>query len=174
VDTGNIILQKQVPIGEDETAGELQDRLASFGSLLVLETVRLIESGNVVVREQDNSLATPAPKIFKEHCQIDWSKSTREIHNFVRGLSPHPCAYTHHKGKLLKVYRTKVVETESRPGKIKGVGQPGEAQIVDGGLWIQTGKGKIAILEIQQEGKRRMRIEEFLRGYRIQKGDRLE
>ncbi len=167
VDTGNIILQERISIGEDETAGELHDRLSDLGARLVLKTVRLIESGNVVVSEQDNNLATPAPKIFREQCQIDWSKNAQEIHNFVRGLSPSPCAYTYHKEKLLRVYRTQIVDKEK-------TGEYGKVRAVEDGLWIQAGRGRVALVEIQQEGKKRMAIGEFLRGYHLKNGDRLE
>lgn len=166
VDTGNIILQERISIGEDETAGELHDRLSDLGARLVLETVRLIESGNVVVSEQDNNLATPAPKIFREQCQIDWSKNAQEIHDFVRGLSPSPCAYTYHKEKLLRLYRTQIVDKEK-------TGEYGRVRVVEDGLWIQTGSGRVALVEIQQEGKKRMAIGEFLRGYHLKNGDRL-
>jgi methionyl-tRNA formyltransferase len=166
VDTGNIILQERISIGEDEAAGELHDRLSDLGARLVLKTVRLIESGNVVVSEQDNNLATPAPKIFREQCQIDWSKNAQEIHNFVRGLSPSPCAYTYHKEKLLRVYRTQIVDKEK-------TGESGRVRVVEDGLWIQTGRGRVALVEIQQEGKKRMAIGEFLRGYHLKNGDRL-
>jgi methionyl-tRNA formyltransferase len=167
VDTGNVILQERVPIGDDETAGELHDKLSLLGANVVLKTVQLIEQGNVSVQRQDNSLATPAPKIFKEDCRIDWTKPARHVHNFVRGLSPYPCAYTYHQGKLLKIYRTVVAEEES-------ANPAGAAQITDNGLQISTGRGSVLIREIQQEGKKRMGTDEFLRGYQIQNGERFE
>jgi len=163
VDTGNVILQARVPIGPDETAGELHDKLAEVGAEIVLHTVRLIESGKAVPRQQDSSLATPAPKIFKNDCQIDWTKSAQQVHNFVRGLSPYPGAYTTHDGKLLKIYRTKI------HGDIPN-GTPGEILIADERLVIGTGDLGIEVLEVQQEGKKKLTAEEFLRGYRLTTG----
>lgn len=167
VDTGNIILQECTPIGENETAGELHDRLAILGASLVVKTTRLIDSGNVILQPQDDSQATPAPKIFKNDCRIPWQRSAQEIHNFVRGLSPHPAAWTMHKGKLLKLYRTlPLVDSTGTPGRI--------VRCTPAELVVGTGAGVVSVLEIQQEGKRRLPIEEFLRGYKIQEGDTFE
>jgi methionyl-tRNA formyltransferase len=168
VDTGSILLQARVRIGPDATAGELHDMLASVGAEIVLQTVHLIELGRATPRQQDNSLATPAPKIFKEDCRITWNKPAQTVHNFVRGLSPHPCAWTVHNGKALRIYRTQLLSEPS------GTNEPGT--IVDVGkktLRVATDKSAISILEIQQEGKRRMDIEEFLRGYTLVPGEKL-
>ncbi len=165
VDTGNVILQARVKIGEDETAGELHDKLAEVGAEIALQTVRLIELGKAHPRPQNELQATPAPKIVKEMCRIDWSKSAREVHNFVRGLSPTPCAYTFHHDKMLRIYRTTIRDLQNS--------KPGEVVHVDkNSLLVGTGSGVIAVLEIQQEGRKKMGIEEFLRGYQIKKGDR--
>ena len=167
VDTGNIILQARVAIGENETAGELHDKLAEVGAEIVLQTVRLIELGKVQPRAQDESLVTPAPKIYKEMCKIDWTKSAREVHNFVRGLSPDPCAFTFHNAKMLNVYRTK------RAGKKVNGSRPGElVNPSSKELLVATGDELLAIEEIQLEGKKKMGIEEFLRGYQFEKGQR--
>ena len=167
VDTGTVILQARVPIGENETAGELHDRLEEVGAEIVLHSVRLIEAGKALPKPQDDSLATPAPKILKEHCKIDRSKPAIEVHNLVRGLSPRPCAFAYHNGTLLKVYRTAVA-------KESGAGKPGEILDAAGRLRVSTGDGVIEIMEIQQEGKRKMPMGEFLRGYRLPVGERLE
>lgn len=160
VDTGNIILQARVAIGEEMTAGELHDVLADVGAEIVLQTVRLIETGKAMPRSQDETLATPAPKIFKDDCRIHWERSSREIHNFVRGLSPQPTAWTIHEGKRLKIYRSQIAESRRlRSGEV----------VVDGSrLFVGTGDGAIEILELQQEGKKRMRTAEFLRGYQFE------
>ena len=171
VDTGNILLQARVKIGPDETAGELHDKLADVGAEIVLQTVRLMELGKAHPRSQDSSQASAAPKIFKEDCKIDWNKSTRRIHNHVRGLSPIPCAWATHAGKQLKIYRTAVGTTEI----IERNGQAGEIMMIGpGSLLVRTGDGVLSILEIQQEGRRRMKVDDFLRGYEIAVGDRLE
>ncbi|HYQ85877.1 MAG TPA: methionyl-tRNA formyltransferase [Bacteroidota bacterium] len=167
VDTGTIILQARVPIGENETAGELHDRLAEVGAEVVLHSVRLIESGKAVPKPQDDSLATPAPKILKDHTKIDWSKRAIEVHNLVRGLSPKPCAIAYHNQTLLKIYRTVVA-------KVNGAGAPGEILNAGDLLRVSTGDGVVEITEIQQEGKRKMAAGEFLRGYRLPVGDKLQ
>ena len=168
VDTGSIILQARVKIGEDETAGELHDRLAAVGAEIVLQTVRLIELGKAKPHAQDESLASPAPKIHREMCRIDWAKTAQEVHNFVRGLSPDPCAFTFHNGKLLNIYRTKktgVKVHEASPGLV--------VSKTDKELQVVTEDEALAIEELQQGGKKRMQIEEFLRGYRLDRGNRL-
>jgi len=165
VDSGGIILQKKIEIGIDDTAGELQKKLSYLGAQAVLESVRLIESGNVVVVPQDEMNACYAPKIFKDGCRIDWKKSAYDIHNFVRGLSPEPTAWTTHKGKILKIYRTKFIEAGS-------AGNPGAIFHKSKNLLeVNTGNGILSILEIQQEGRRRLGIEEFLRGYKMEEGE---
>lgn len=167
VDTGNIILQARLPIRENETAGELHDRLAEVGAEIVLHTVRLIEQGKVSPKPQDDSLATPAPKIFKEHCKIDWSTTARRIHNLIRGLSPKPAAFTTHKGTQLKLYRSQLAQKKtSHPA--------GTVVQADQQLLVSTGDGVLEILELQQEGKKKLSTEEFLRGYRINVGERFE
>ncbi|MDI6766594.1 MAG: methionyl-tRNA formyltransferase [Bacteroidota bacterium] len=166
VDTGNIILQARVPIGKDETAGELHNKLADIGAEIVLHSVHSIEIGKINIKTQDDSLASPAPKLFKEDCQINWQKSAHEIHNFIRGLSPKPTAFTHHNNTLLKIYRSSI--TTQQAGR-----SAGEILIADRQLIIGTGNGVLEILELQQEGKKRLTAEEFLRGYRILAGDKL-
>jgi len=168
VDTGSVILQARVRIGAEETAGELHDKLAEVGAEIVFQTVRLIELGKAVTHSQDDQQATPAPKIFREHCRIDWNNPTSSVHNFIRGLSPSPCAWTTHGGKVLKIYKAQVIQSAARgtdsPGTIEEVGPKS--------LHVATGDSTISILEIQQEGKRRMGAEEFLRGYPLHPGDK--
>jgi methionyl-tRNA formyltransferase len=168
VDTGNVILQARVRIGEDETAGELHDKLSEVGAEIVLQTVRLIELGKVHPRPQEEALASPAPKIYKEMCKIDWAKSAQEVHNFVRGLSPDPCAFTFHNGKMLNIYRTKrtgIKVLHSNAGVI--------VDRTDKELLVAAGDGVLSMQEVQLEGKKKLGIEEFVRGYKIEKGDQL-
>ncbi len=171
VDTGSVILQARVRIEPDETAGELHDRLALVGAEVVLQTVRLIEVGRATPRPQDDRLATPAPKIYKNDCRINWSASTQHVHNFVRGLSPTPCAWTNHASKQIKIYRTALVPAEIPSGHANA-GEVVRAEKDQ--LLVKTGTGVIAIREIQQEGRKRMGVEEFLRGYPLKVGDRFE
>ncbi len=159
VDTGNIYLQEKVKINPDDNFETLHDRMSLLGSELVLKTVQLIESGKYELHQQDNSLASPAPKITKEICLIDWHKSAKEIHNLVRGLSPHPVAFFIHNNKVIKIYKTEIVKDVNL--------KPFEFHQTKTELIIGCGKDALRILEIQQEGKKRMSIEEFLRGFRV-------
>ena len=166
VDTGNLIFQKKVAIGEDMTVGELHDQLMIVGADLLLETVNAIEEGSCELRKQIDADATPAPKIFRETCRIDWSRSAREIHNHVRGLSPYPGAWTTHKQKQLNIYRTKVLNLDAE--------LPAGSVIVEANhLSVATGKGILEILELKPEGRKRMTSEEFLRGYQMRIGETL-
>jgi methionyl-tRNA formyltransferase len=172
VDAGNIILQKKIEIGQDETAGELHDKLAKLGAEALLETVKIIQTGKVQTIKQDETLATPAPKIKKEMCQINWYEMKAEqVHNFVRGLSPNPGAFTFLNGKILKIYRTKLVEKISEATTLK----PGQI-IVDGDslFAICSDLKPVQIIEVQIEGKRKLKSEEFLRGYKLKTGDNFE
>jgi methionyl-tRNA formyltransferase len=166
VDTGGIILQCTTPIAPDEDAGSLHDRLAALGAAAVLDTVRLIEQGKANPQPQAHTAATAAPKIFKEDCRIDWSRPADRIRNWIRGLSPVPGAFTFHDGNTLKIFRASVADQPSSQ-------VPGTVEVVEGSLSVHTGDRLLAVLEIQQEGKRRLGIAEFLRGYRIASGARL-
>lgn len=159
VDTGNIYLQQKLEIYPEDSFESLHDRMSELGAKLVLDTVNLIENGDYQLRKQDDSLASPAPKITKEICLIDWNKSADENHNLVRGLSPHPAAYFVYNDKLIKVYKTEIVS---------GLGlQPFQFHQTKTELIIGCGKDALRILEIQQEGKKRMLVEEFLRGFKF-------
>ena len=164
VDTGNVILKKTMPIGPDETAGDVHDRMMHLGADAVLETVRRIEAGTAAPQPQDDRLATPAPKLFKDDARIPWQRPATDVHNHVRGLSPYPGAWTEHGGTLLKIYRTRPAE---------GNGPPGTVLQSDVRLVVACGEGAVEVLEVQQEGKRRMAAEDFLRGYDLAKGERL-
>jgi len=169
VDTGGIILQKEAEIGETENYGELYQRLSRIGAEAVLDTVELIENGKAVSLPQDHSLASPAPKITKELCQIDWNEPASKIVNLTRGLSPQPGALTYWRGKILKVLEAKVEDSASS-AKV-----PGEVLLADSrqGFIVQTGQGSLQILSLQLEGKSRISAAEFLRGYKMKLGERL-
>jgi methionyl-tRNA formyltransferase len=157
VDTGNIYLQKEVEIFPEDNFGTLHDKLSELGADIVLDTVKLIESGKVEFQMQDDSFATPAPKITKEICEIDWSKSADEIHNLIRGLSPYPAAFFIFNEKVIKIYEAEVVYRNDLKS-LEIVQSKNE-------LIIGCGKNAIKILRLQQEGKKRMGVVEFLRGY---------
>lgn len=171
VDTGSILLQKRTAIGPDETAGELTERLAGLGAQAVLETVQSIAEGSARPFGQNDSAASLAPKIHKEDCLIPWQEPSIEVHNFIRGLSPVPCAWTTFRGKNVKVYRSSVPDGLGSGAAPKR--RPGEIVFTDTGhLHVQTGDGGVvSLLEIQQEGRKRMGIAEFLRGFPIQAGE---
>ena len=159
VDTGNIYLQEKVKINPDDNFESLHDRMSLIGAELVLKTVMMIDNENVELKIQDDFLASPAPKIIKETCLIDWNKPASVIHNLVRGLSPHPVAYFLHNNKVIKIYKTEIVKDLNL--------KPGEIHQTKTELIIGCGKDSLLILEIQQEGKKKMQTEEFLRGYKF-------
>jgi len=159
VDTGNIYLQQKFEIFPHDNFESLHDRMSELGAMLVLDTVNLIENGNYELKKQDDSLASPAPKITKEIGLIDWNKSATEIHNLVRGLSPYPAAFFNFNDKVIKIYKTEVVTGMNL--------LPFQFHQTKTELIIGCGKDAIRILEIQQEGRKRMEIEEFLRGFKF-------
>jgi methionyl-tRNA formyltransferase len=165
VDTGATLLRARVLIEPGDDAGILHDRLAVVGARTVLETVRMIERGQAEPQPQDHGEATPAPKIFKEQCRISWNRPAIQLHNFVRGLSPHPAAWTLHGDHVLKIYKT-------RPAEGGSPGVHGLLTVTDTSLTVGVQDGYLEILELQQEGRRRMTTAEFLRGYSLVTGDR--
>lgn len=163
IDTGSIIFQEKVPIRPEDDLGTVYENLMTIGSALVLKTVEAIAENKVTPLPQDESKARHhAPKIFKETCKIDWSQSAQSIHNLVRGLSPYPGAWTEFQEKTCKIFRTEVSD-KSLPNML-----PGEWDS-DGKthLTFQCGKGSLKILELQLEGKKRMKIEDLLRGLKL-------
>ena len=167
MDAGAIYLQQALPLAPDETTGSLQARLTPIGARLLAETLRGLKEGSLGAREQDETLATPAPLLKKEDGLIYWTKSASEIERRVRGLDPWPGSYTHAGGKMLKVHRTSVL-----PGSRSGA--PGEVVRADaGGFWIATASGAIALEEVQLENKKKLPAAEFIKGARIKPGDRL-
>ncbi len=165
IDTGDIILSEKVDISENENAGELHDKLMHIGANLVLKTVELIESGKASTHPQqpDTPLKT-APKIFKDDCRIDWNKSAYEIFNQIRGLSPYPGAHTTLISKEGKETGLKIFKSVKTESDIKTT--PGEITS-DQKNYVRIGcaNGNIEITEVQLEGKRKMNIQEFLRGF---------
>ncbi len=159
VDTGNIILQKEVAIDDEDNFYSLHNKLAQIGAELVLETVKRIESGNFEVKQQNEMEATLAPKITKEICRIKWNQSAIQIHNLIRGLSPVPGAFTVLGEKIYKIYKSKIIESASQQS-------PGNILIDNENLLVNTNDKLISILEIQPESKKKMTVKEFLLGYR--------
>lgn len=156
VDTGNIILQEKLEIENRDDFGTLHDKLSLLGAEVVSKTVSLIDKGGIKLLKQDDSLSSPAPKITKELTEINWNKSADNIHNLIRGLSPYPGAYFKFSDKVIKVYKSKVSKESCCPGEFIQTKHS---------LIIGCGKDSLNILELQQEGKKRLKIDEFLRGF---------
>ena len=164
LDTGETLVQRRVPIEDDDTAGSLHDKLAQLGAKAMLETLEGLERGTLKPKPQDHSRATYAPKLKKELGRLDWSRPSRDLFNLIRGLNPAPGAFTFFKGRRLKVHRSRVVKDSYH-------GQPGEVIDVAEGLIVKTGNGLLELLEVQPEGKRPMGGMDFLRGYKVEVGE---
>jgi methionyl-tRNA formyltransferase len=171
IDAGGIIDIAETPIGPDETAGELEERLARLGAPLVAKAIAALAAGPVPILPQDRAKVTKAPKLRKEDGQIDWSRPAQAIHNLVRAMQPWPVASTmwyprapHSKGPIrIIVHRTEIVD---------GYGLAGEVAQANGDrLVVAAGEGSIRILVLQVPGKRPFNAAEFLRGHRVQVGD---
>lgn len=164
IDTGDILFSDTVAIREDETAGELHDALMHTGATLLLKTVQAIATGNIAGTPQAHIPAADikhAPKIFKDTCQINWQQPLNNIYNLVRGLSPYPAAWTVFQGKNLKIY--KAHKEHTAPSKAPGEFETDQKTYVK----IAAPDGYLYLDEIQLEGKKKMDIEAFLRGYRF-------
>lgn len=171
IDAGGMLLVARTPIDPDETAGELEDRLARLGAPLVAEAVAGLAAGTLEPQPQDRALVTKAPKLRKESGRIDWSRPARAVHDLVRAMQPWPIAesYWHPRAggapTRLMVHRTAVVEGSGAPGSV--------LESPPGALHVAAGDGAVSILVAQVPGKKPMPIAELLRGHRIAPGDRL-
>ena len=157
MDAGDVIDVAKTPIGPDETAGELLDRLAVLGADLLSNTLRSVEAGTAEAKPQDEAQVSFAPMLDKSMCPIDWSKTARQIHNQVRGLHPWPVATMELKGQKFKVHATAVVEGKGQPGEILGLTKTG--------LVIACGEGAVEIRSLQAEGGKRMAAPDYFRGH---------
>lgn len=167
IDTGNIILQEKINIEDEDNAGSVHDKLMDIGSQLVLKTVQQIEENSVTEQPQELTTSKHAPKIYKETCFIDWNKPVLEIHNLIRGLSPYPTAFTHLDGKVLKVFKSEVVLRQAQDDS--ALAQNDKAYLTDNKTYLsfKCANGYLDILELQLEGKKRMKVDEFLRGHKF-------
>ena len=157
LDTGDVLLQRSVDIAPDDTGGSLHDRLAQIAPEALLEALRRLAAGNAPRIPQDNARATHAPKLKREHGQIDWSESAEAIERKIRAYNPWPGAFMKVSSQNLKIFSASVVDLN---------GQPGQILRSDKELIVATGKGALSLAEVQHEGKRRMMAAEFLRGHR--------
>ncbi len=160
MDAGDIIDVSKTPIGENETAGELLDRLAVLGADLLSKTLTRFESGKVEAAPQNPAEVCFAPMLDKTMCPIDWTKTARQVHNHVRGLHPWPVATMELQGKTFKVHETRVVEGSGTPGQILGLTKTG--------LRIACGEGAVEILSLQAEGGKRMAAPDYFRGHPLE------
>jgi methionyl-tRNA formyltransferase len=174
LDAGDMLAQEEVEIARDETAGELEARLAPLGAKLAVQVVEQIEAGTVKGQKQDPSLVTKAPKLTKEHGAIDWTKSGRQVCNHIRAMQPWPTAYTfwHRAGqapvRLIVCRATWRPRPEEMAALAPGSIVPGPGFVVSAGE-----ETLVEVLDLQPAGKRRMAASEFLRGHRLEAGDRL-
>ncbi|MBK9730451.1 MAG: methionyl-tRNA formyltransferase [Chitinophagaceae bacterium] len=165
IDTGKILFQEKIAIGENETAGMLHDRMKLVGAALVLKTVQAIETESYPqIAQQENSDLRKAPKLFNANCSIDWQQPVSVIFNQIRGLSPSPAAYTLLNGKVLKILSAKKIRAQHAlsPGAIATDGKTF--------LHFAAADGFIAVETLKMEGKKQMEVKEFLRGFRIDNG----
>ena len=157
MDAGDVVGVAKTPIGPDETAGELLDRLAVLGADLLSETLMKFEKKELIPVPQDESNVTMAPMLDKAMCPIDWTKTAQQIHDKVRGLHPWPVATMELQGKKFKVHATKIVDGHGQPGEILGLTKTG--------LKIACGEGAIEVISLQAEGGKRMAAPDYFRGH---------
>ena len=170
IDTGDIIQQERIAIAETDNVGVIHDKLMMLGAGMVVETVDAIIAGTVKPIPQEELLnqdeePTPAPKIFKETCEIDFNRSAREVYNHIRGLSPYPAAWTTIKDTNGTEFALKVFETELPSDKC--IGNPGDVVATKDTLSFACAEGSIEVKSLQLAGKKRMTTAEFLRGFKF-------
>ncbi len=168
LDTGDMIMKTVIPLDEEETGGSLFDKLAPLGGELLIKTLNALEDGTAIRTPQDDSQTGEYAKMLtKTMGEIDFSKDAASIERLIRGLNPWPSAYTHFRGKTLKIWKAKVVDVEAgvEPGTI--------CAIEKDGFVIASGAGGLKILELQLEGKKRMTSDAFMRGNSLTIGEHL-
>jgi methionyl-tRNA formyltransferase len=170
VDSGNIIESLKVEIGEDMTAGDLHDILAEKGAELLVRTIHAIEQGRVKSYVQNEAMASKAPKLRHEDGLINFRQPVQKVHNLIRGLSPYPAAYTFWQNKILRLFSSRVNDLQRKTGTAGEI-----IAIPDRGrLIIQCDPGWLEVREVQLEGKRRLKVDEFLNGYPLRAGESLQ
>ncbi|MBQ3054196.1 MAG: methionyl-tRNA formyltransferase [Clostridia bacterium] len=161
MDTGDILLQKEFDILPKETSGNLMDRMADIGADLLIETIEKL--GSIIPVKQENEKATHAPMLSKDMAKMDFSKSAICLQNLVYGMYPWPCAYFETEKGIIKVYEAEAIDADSNK-------PAGTIIKADKELIIQTGKGQLVVYELQLQGKKRMNIQDFLRGNKMEEG----
>ncbi len=166
LDTGDMLLKRELPIEDDDNFENIHDKLADLGASVMLDTLAAVKNGTLTRERQDDSLATYAAKIEKADCLLDFSRPARELHNRIRGLSPIPLSFTHTPdGKMLKVVAAKVCKTEGQPAPC------GTVLSVDDGIEVACGEGSLLLLRVTPEGKGQMSAADFVRGRKVSVGD---
>ena len=164
LDTGDMLLKKSVAIDLHDTFETVHDKLGECGAELLLRTLALLEKGEITPEKQDDALATYAAKIEKEDCLLDFSRTAKEVHDRIRGLSPIPLSFTHTPdGKLLKVVSSDLCTGKGKPGEV--------ISLENGRITVACGEGAVALLSVLPEGKKRMSAADFINGRRISVGD---
>jgi methionyl-tRNA formyltransferase len=161
IDTGDMLMQVRMPIGDDENAGSVHDRMMILGAETILASVKKIEAGDYTTTPQDHSKVSKAPKIFLATCEINFEQTSKKVHDFVRGLSPYPAAWTTLNGILLKIFKTAytIENHDIKAGSILSDNRNFiKIATVDGFLWLE---------ELQLQGKKRMSVKDFLNGYKV-------
>jgi len=164
LDTGAVLLRAKTPIGADDTAGSVHDRLASLGATLLLEALRGLERGTLIAEAQSSEGVTYAPKLEKAEARIDWSRPAREVDRQVRAFNPHPGAVASIRGTELKIWRAALSDDAGAPGTILRVDATG--------VVVACGVGSLALLELQRPGGRRLAADDFRRGFPLAPGER--
>lgn len=165
MDTGDILLSEKIEIKDDDTQQDVHDQLKDVGARLLIKTLRGLEAGVIKPTPQDDSKASYAPLLKKEDGRIDWTLKPEEIRNLIRGLYSWPGAYTHWEGKQIKIFNARVLSDErhtDEPGTILTVSSEG--------ISVATPRGVLLITELQPQNKNRMSVAEFIRGYKVVKG----
>lgn len=166
MDTGDMLLKSGIKISDDMTAGELHDKLSILGAQVLKDTLKRLEEGTLERTPQVNEEASYSPMMQKDTGLINWTKSAKEIHNLIRGTNPWPGAYSYYAGERMRVWKTEVSDDSGmgkKPGTIYEVGKDG--------LIVSTGSGILKILEIQFDSGKRMTVEEYIRGHKIDLGE---
>ena len=165
VDTGDILFQKRIKIFDEDNMLSLGMRLCETGAMMIIKTMNSIEEGKIQPIKQNPDMVTKAPKITKKMTVIDWSWPAHKIHNWVRGLSPNPGMSSTLNSKKIRIFKTAIASGEAgTPGSI--------VELTKKNLSVRTGEGALSLLEIQIEGKKRMLVDEFLKGAKLEIGDK--
>ena len=159
MDTGDMLLKAETPVGEEETSGQLFDRLKDLGAQLLIETLEKLEQGALTPIPQEEAQATHAPMLSKELSLVDWTKPAQQVHDLIRGLNPWPSAVSYLDGKKLKLHASRVR---------KGSGQPGKAFVQEGALLVYCGQGALELTELQTENGKRMDGKSYLLGHPLE------